>query len=180
MIDLANVSFLLPLTLLNKFIFSRLLKRSFYLSLTDGIDCTLFCLVAFWVDKFEIYASEELDFPLLGDKVDNVAEVKLMRRIIFDIRGDIFRMDYLLASITALLWFRCIILLRLTDYFGPLIEMIFAMILIFSRFILLYVLGLLTFSSIAALTLTTNPHFADIFQALRTFLEASLGDFDLH
>jgi len=44
----------------------------------------------------------------------------------------------------------------------------------------LFALELITFSAIAALTLTENPNFSNIWQALRTYLEASLGEFDLH
>ena len=54
-----------------------------------------------------------------------------MREIIFDIEYDIFHTDYLLAAITALFWFRCIVLLRLSEAFGPIIEMIYAMIKVF-------------------------------------------------
>ena len=38
-----------------------------------------------------------------------------MRNVIYDIENDIFHTDYLLAAITALLWFRCIMLLRLSE-----------------------------------------------------------------
>jgi len=98
-----------------------------------------------------------------------------MRSIIFDIVNNTFHMDYLLAAITALLWFRCIMLLRLSEAFGPLIEMIFAMVLIFTQFMFLYALELIVFSCLAALTLTNNPNFNNIFFALLTYLEASLG-----
>ena len=112
--------------------------------------------------------------------MDNDREIKLMLSIIYDLRTDTFHMDYLLAVITALLWFRCIILLRLSEMFGPLIEMIYAMMLIFTQFMILFVLELVVFASIAALTLTDLPDFTNIFESLRTYLEASLGKFDLH
>lgn len=45
-----------------------------------------------------------------------------------DIMTNEFRYDYLLAALTAALWVRCLILLRLTESFGPLIVMIWNMI----------------------------------------------------
>ena len=56
-------------------------------------------------------------------------------------------------------WFRSIILLRLSEQFGPLIEMIFAMLILVAYFIVLFLLELVTFSCIAVLTLTQNPNF---------------------
>ena len=103
-----------------------------------------------------------------------------MRNIIYDIENDIFHTDYLLAAITALFWFRCLLLLQLSETFGPLIQMIYAMFLVFGQFTVLYLIELLTFSCIAALSLTDNPAFSNLFNAFRTYLSASLGEFDLH
>ena len=102
-----------------------------------------------------------------------------MRNIIYDIENDIFHMDYFLAVITSLFWLRCLLLLKLSETFGPLLEMIFAMFLVFSQFIVLYILELLTLSCIAALVIQENPNFSNIFKAFITYLSASLGHFDL-
>jgi hypothetical protein len=56
-------------------------------------------------------------------------------------------------------WFRCFILLKLSENFGPLIEMIYAMFLVFVQFIILFLIELVTFSCIAALSMTENPNF---------------------
>ena len=111
--------------------FLRFQKRSFSLSSADIIDLTIFLLVVWWYESFAVYATSELDFPLFGEPEDSKFEIKLMREIIYDIEYDIFHTDYLLAAITALFWFRCIMLLRLSETFGPIIEMIYAMIKIF-------------------------------------------------
>jgi len=42
------------------------------------------------------------------------------------------------------------------------------------------VLGLLTFSSIATLTLHENKNFENLYEAMRTFIMGSLGNFDLY
>ena len=58
--------------------------------------------------------------------------------------------------------------------------MIYAMIILFVQFMILFILELTTFSCIAALTLTINPNFANLGLAFRTYLLSSLGDFDIH
>ena len=59
-----------------------------------------------------------------GKEEDNVEEVSFMLNIIYDIINDIFHYDYLLASVTAALWMRCLIILRLTELFGPTVVMV--------------------------------------------------------
>ena len=102
-----------------------------------------------------------------------------MRNIIWDMNRGSFHMDQLLAAITALFWFRCIMLFRLNSYFGPLLEIIFTMFRLIGEFLVIFVIELIVFSCIAALTLTKHPKFANLFEAMRTFINASLGDFDL-
>lgn len=82
-----------------------------------------------------------------------------MRNIISDIENNIFNIEFLLAAITALFWFRCLLLLRLSQSFGPLLEIIYAMLVVFSQFIILFIIELVTFSSIASLTMSENHEF---------------------
>lgn len=58
--------------------------------------------------------------------------------------------------------------------------MIYRMVQLVVVFLFIYLLGLLTFACIATLTLTQNPNFANLFEAMRTYFSASLGEFDLH
>lgn len=96
-----------------------------------------------------------------------------------DIEDQSFRFDYLIAFLTGLFWVRCIMLLRLTESFGPLLVMVYSMVLIVLKFLIIYVVGLITFSALATLTLAANPNFGDLFLAFRTYLMASLGNFDI-
>ena len=100
--------------------------------------------------------------------------------MIYDITNDIFHLDYLMAVITAVFWIRCIILLRLSQTFGPLLVMIYRMFVLVGIFLCIYVLGMLTFSCVAALTLTEKQEFSSLFEATRTYFAASLGEFDLN
>ena len=43
-----------------------------------------------------------------------------------------------------------------------------------------YLMGLMTFACIAALTLHEDPNFSDFYESIRTFMKASLGSFDLY
>lgn len=84
-----------------------------------------------------------------------------------------------MASFTAVLWFRVIIMLRLTEQFGPLTTMIANMVVIVLKFLIIYLVGIITFASVATLTLSENPNFIDLFESIRQYLMASLGNFDL-
>ena len=119
----------------------------------------MFVMVAIWYYMYKVYSARSLNDKLFGADEENILEIRLIRNIIYDIENDIFRIDFLLAAISSLFWFRCLLLLRLSEQFGPLIEMIFAMLLVFSQFILLYIIELVTFSCIAALTMSENPAF---------------------
>ena len=97
-----------------------------------------------------------------------------------DMRTGAFNYDYMLGAFTAAIWIRCIILLQLTESFGPLIVMIANMIVIVLKFLVLYLLGVLTFACVALLTLSELPAYEDLFESFRTFVNASLGSYDLY
>lgn len=44
----------------------------------------------------------------------------------------------------------------------------------------IYGIVLMVFASVATLTLSNNPNFSDLFEATRTYIMASLGNFDLY
>ena len=100
--------------------------------------------------------------------------------MIYDITNDIFHLDYLMAVVTATLWIRCIFLLRLSESTGPMLVMIYEMLMLSAIFLFIYMLGIITFACIATLTLSSNPNFANLFEATRTYVMASLGNFDLY
>ena len=102
-----------------------------------------------------------------------------MGNISFNIIDDTFHFDYLMAAITAIFWLRVIVLLRLSETFGPLLVMIVAMFKIMLTFFVIYFLGLLTFASVATLTLSESTNFRDLFESFRIYLMASLGNFDI-
>ena len=92
---------------------------------------------------------------------------------------DTFHFDYLMAAVSAMFWFRCIILLRLSETFGPLLVMVGSMLQVMLVFLLIFFLGLLTFASVATLTLAESTNFRNLFEALRMYLMAALGNFDI-
>ena len=57
--------------------------------------------------------------------------------------------------------------------------MIFAMMQLLMQFMVLTLLQLFMFGCIAALTLSDNPNFANLYLAIKTYLMSALGSFDL-
>lgn len=137
-------------------------------------------MVVFVWDVVQTYEHTPIREHLFGPEDDNKPNVMFLDNVIYDITHDIFHLDYLMAAITAMLWFRANLQLRLTETFGPLLVMIYRMVQLVVVFLFIYMLGLLTFACIATLTLTSNPNFANLFEAIRTYFMASLGEFDLH
>jgi len=174
------VAFLFPVSLFCKFVFTKLTNRNFYLTLSDYLDFVIFALVVWFWYIVESYETTELKALLFSPEQDKIEAIKFIGNVLYDITNDIFHVDFLLAAITAVLWLRCIILLRLTETFGPLLIMIYRMAELVASFLVIYVLGLLTFSCIATLTLHENKNFENLYEAMRTFMIASLGNFDLY
>ena len=82
-LDLATVSFLFPVALINKFVFTRLTGRNFNVTLNDKVDCLIAILVVIWWDNFNKNAASENLAPLLGEPYDSEHDIKVMRNIIY-------------------------------------------------------------------------------------------------
>ena len=74
-----------------------------------------------------------------------------LEEIMLEIKNHVFYFDILLAATVMFFWFRLLIMLRLTETFGPLIEIILKMIKDMIIFFGLYLIDLLMFSSIGIL-----------------------------
>lgn len=170
---------LLPVAIFNKWLFSRMTHIHFTHTSAQALDMVIVILViATWVVVAD-YESSDLKYRLFNKEEDSQLEIKFIGNIIQNIMDNTFHFDYLIASITAVLWLRCILLLRLTETFGPVVVMIGKMVVIIMRFLVIYLLGLLTFASVATLTLSESMNFRDLFNSLRQYLMASLGNFDI-
>ena len=150
------------------------------MTISDFIDITTFTMVVLIWSYDKYYEHGALKIEMFGPEEDNKDEIKFMLNMIYDITNGIFHFDYLMAGATALLWLRCAVLLRLTESFGPLTTMIVKMSYVVFEFFVLYIIGLIVFSCLATLTLHENPNFSNLQEALRTYIMASLGNFDLY
>ena len=177
---ISTVAFLFPFIIICKYIFAQKTDRRFFFTGADFLDILVFLMIVWIWETVTVYEASAIKEELFGPPEDESLEVRFVDNVIYDIENDIFHLDYLMAAVTAVLWIRSIVLLRLTETFGPMLVMIYRMFLIVLVFLFIYFLGILTFSCIATLTLTTNPNFANLFEAGRTYVMASLGNFDLY
>jgi len=141
-----------PVSMLCKRVFAKLYGNQFIITTANLVDLSIFVLSVVMWNTVSYYRRKELKVEMFGTELDKDPEVKFLGNVIYDISMNIFHLDYLMAAITAALWFRCIILLRLTESFGPLLVMIHRMLMIVAKFLIIYLLGLLTLASIATLT----------------------------
>ena len=171
--------FMFPIAFFCKYIYSRLTRTTFFITSANVVDFICFILTCtFWVVT-DIYDHRDLRYPIFNPVDDQISYVRFMGNAIQDISDDYFHYDFLLAAITAMLWFRIVIMMRLTSNFGPVIVMISNMISIVLNFLVLYIIGIFTFACVAHLTLAELESFDTIFNALRTYVMASLGNFDI-
>ena len=89
-----------------------------------------------------------------------------LEQIMLEIKNHVFYFDILLAATVMFFWFRLLIMLRLTETFGPLIEIILKMIKDMIIFFGLYLIDLLMFSSIGILLFPEIPDYNNIFTAM--------------
>ena len=89
-----------------------------------------------------------------------------LEQIMLEIKNHVFYFDILLAATVMFFWFRLLIMLRLTETFGPLIEIILKMIKDMIIFFGLYLIDLLMFSSIGILLFPEIPDYNNIFTAI--------------
>ena len=120
--------FLLPVAMLSKKIFADLTHQSFVITAANFIDFSSFILTLTVWFYTNLYNTRDLKEHFFTPEEDQVAFVKFFGNMTDDIMTDAFRYDYLLAALTAALWVRCLVLLRLTESFGHLIVMIWNMI----------------------------------------------------
>ena len=179
-LDLSAVTFVFPIMILCRYVGARMTKRRFFFTIADFFDILVFCMVAWVWEVYEVYLHSDIKEELFGPEEDSKKEIRFVDNLIYDIVNDIFHLDYLLAAVTAVLWFRANLMLRLTEQFGPLLVMIYRMSQLVVVFLFIYFLGLLTFACVATLTLSSNPNFVNLFEAMRTYIMASLGNFDLY
>lgn len=178
-LSLSLMTYLMPISILNKWVFSKINNTHFMWTSAEGLDFTIVGIVTIiWVVVAD-FETIDLKYPLFNKEEDSQLEIKFIGNIAFNIIDDSFHFDYLLAAATAVLWIRCILLLRLTELFGPTVVMIGKMLVIIGRFLVIYSLILFTFASVATLTLSESQNFRNLFEALRQYLMASLGNFDI-
>ena len=89
-----------------------------------------------------------------------------LEEIMLEIKNHVFYFDILLAATVMFFWFRLLIMLRLTETFGPLIEIILKMIKDMIIFFGLYLIDLLMFASIGILLFPEIPDYNNIFTAI--------------
>lgn len=120
--------FLFPVSIGSKRVFSSMTNQTFNITTANIIDLASVILVTVCWFVTNLYNTRDLEEHLFTPEEDQLIHVKFFGNMIDDIKNDEFRYDYLLAAVTAALWVRCLVLLRLTESFGPLIVMIWNMI----------------------------------------------------
>lgn len=105
-LDISAVTFIFPLQLLCRYVGAKKTGRVFNVTTSDYLDIVIFIMVAWLWDVIETYKTSEIREHLFGPLEDKRPTIRFLDNVIYDITHEVFHLDYFVASITALLWFR--------------------------------------------------------------------------
>lgn len=107
------VIFLFPVNIFCKRLYAKLTNQSFLITSANLVDLIIVALTVWmwetiWVNEGDIKRE------LFNEEEDKGYEIRFMANVVYGVIDDTFHFDYLMATITAFLWFRVIVLLKLT------------------------------------------------------------------
>ena len=97
---------------------------------------------------------------------------------IFRYRNDRNMLGYLYSVGSACLWFRILLLFKLTRFLGPLVKMIQNMMTDIAIFMVLFGIQLIIFASIGTLLFPSISSYGSLYESIKTVYSAALGNFD--
>lgn len=103
---------------------------------------------------------------------------KFLDAIITNIHNNVFYFDFLLAFTVMFFWMRFLVMLMLTETFGPLLEIVAKMMIDMFIFFGVYIIQMVTFASVGMLLFAELPEFDTLESALLLVFQSSLGNFD--
>ena len=86
----------------------------FIITTANLTDLTIVALTVWMWETILVYEGD-IKRELFNAEEDKGYEIRFMANIIYDVIDDTFHFDYLMATITAFLWIRIIVLLKLTE-----------------------------------------------------------------
>lgn len=105
-LDVSSIAFVFPIMLLGRYIGAQKTGRSFQMTVADYFDLIIFGLVVWAWQVVENYRNTPLKIALFGPEKDTIRSIQFLTNVMDDSMDDVFHLDYLMAAITALLWYR--------------------------------------------------------------------------
>jgi len=99
--------------------------------------------------------------------------------VMSDIKNHVFYFDFLLAFTVLFFWFRFLVMLMLTETFGPLLEIVMKMIVDMLIFFGIFLIQIVTFASVGILLFAEVPEYDTLPEAVLYIFQSSLGQYDL-
>lgn len=103
----------------------------------------------------------------------------MMLNIVEDINRNEYRFDFLLAIVALSTWLKLLFMFRLTHSFGPMFKILYQMTKDLVKFLVIWIVIMITFSCVAILAFAQVPTFRSLETSFIYFLISSLGAFDL-
>jgi hypothetical protein len=154
--------------------FSIKSKRVFSLfTLSNFLDVAIFTVFLIRIIyEFKYYQND------VDEQPDETRRATTYYDNIFTFRDDGAMLDYLYSIGSACLWFRILLLFRLTRFLGPLVKMIQNMMTDILIFMILFLIQLIIFASVGNLLFASVTEYSSFYEANITLFSSALGNFD--
>ena len=122
-----------------------------------------------------VLAIEEIN----GEEIHDAGEI-FMLNILYLIKNGGYRIDYLLAFVALMTWFKTIYQFRITASFGPMFKIIYKMFYDLGKFLVVWIMILLTFSCVSTLIFGKFKTFDNLQSTFLFYFQSSLGNWDVN
>ena len=163
-----------PLKIVLEMIFAYKSKRIFHFMTTTNLLDIAISIVFFIriVYEFSYYRS-----GIVYSATDGYNGVIYYNNI-YLYRSDGNFLAYLYSIGSACLWFRILLLFRLTRFLGPIVKMIQNMMYDILIFMILFGIELVIFASIGTLLFSSISSYSDFYTTIKTLFEIAMGSWD--
>ena len=152
-------------------IYTRKLRRRFvfwqYSTITD---CFLAATLGSWLLFEWMFIKRAIP--------DSLTEDKKALEYVVNIRVMVVDHRIYVSIILAIMWERVALLFRITAFLGPMLKIFFAMMRTIAVFLILYLISIVSFSSVGVVLFIGMEPFDSLYNAMIFLFSSSLGEFD--
>lgn len=174
-----------PIDMFMRWYFFNLTKRNGEIvSVLNLNEFLLVSMILYWYyDYFRFTKLEDDNYftkGMFAEQLEgkSINQIFLMN-IVYHSDFNGYRFDFVLACVAALIWFKCLLLFRVTKTFGPMFKIISIMIKDLLQFFVIWTIVILMFTCVAMLAFGELEAFQSFFDVFLIYFESCVGSWNL-